>query len=141
MIQRIQTLWLLLAASCAFLLADAPLFEANLANNITTTVIATDNLLLFVLIIAAALLALGSIFLFKKRPLQFKLCILNLFLAVAVLAMVVWKVNDYRSTVTIAKGSYQWGGLLPVAMIVFLLLAARGMYKDEKLVKSLDRLR
>ena len=33
------------------------------------------------------------------------------------------------------------GALLPVLAIVFLILALRGITKDEKLVKSMDRLR
>jgi len=63
-------------------------------------------------------------------------------MTLGVIALEVWKVESYKSsTATITKGTYQWGGLLPVAIIIFLILAARGIYKDEKLVKSLDRLR
>jgi Domain of unknown function (DUF4293) len=141
MIQRIQTIWLLLAAIGGFAMSRAPLFEARLPNNITQTVIASDNLFLFVSITGVALLSLGCIFLFKKRPLQFKLTILAALLTVIIVALEVNKVSGFQSTHTILKGSYRWGSLLPIAIIVFLLLAARGIYKDEKLVKSLDRLR
>lgn len=141
MIQRIQSVWLLMAAIGGFAMSQAPIFEARLPDNITQTVIASDNLFLFALVIATALLSLACVFLFKKRSLQFKLTILTLVLAVIIVALEVRKVSSFESTHTILKGSYRWGGLIPIAMIVFLLMAARGIYKDEKLVKSLDRLR
>lgn len=141
MIQRLQTVWLLLAAACGFTMTKAPLFEANLPNNIIQTVIATDSLFLYALIIATAILALGCIILFKKRSLQFKLTILAFFLCVLIVVLEVLKVSSFQKNQTLVKGSYQWGALLPIIMTVFLLMAARGIYKDEKLVKSLDRLR
>lgn len=141
MIQRMQTIWLLLAAACGFIMSKAPLFEASLANNIVQTVIATDNLFLYAIIIGTAILALGCIFLFKKRPLQFKLTIVAMLLAILIVILEIWKVSSFQAGKTVIKASYQWGALLPIAMMVFLLMAARGIYKDEKLVKSLDRLR
>ncbi len=141
MIQRIQTVWLLLAAIGGFTMSQAPIFEARLPNNVTQTVIASDGLFLFALVVAAALLSLACIFLFKKRSLQFKLTILTMLLAAIIVVLEVRKVSGFQSTHTILKGSYRWGALLPIAMLVFLLMAARGIYKDEKLVKSLDRLR
>lgn len=141
MIQRKQTIWLLLAAVCGFAMARVPIFEALLSTNVTQQVMASDSLLLFAVIIGIACLSLISIVLFKNRALQFKLVIIAIILSVAAVALQVWKVEGYKSSVTITKGTYEWGGLLPIAMIIFLVLAARGIYKDEKLVKSLDRLR
>jgi hypothetical protein len=39
------------------------------------------------------------------------------------------------------NGGYAFGSVLPIFSLVFLILAIRGINKDEKLVKSLDRLR
>jgi hypothetical protein len=141
MIQRIQTVWLVLAATSGFIMTDAPLYKATLPNNIIQTVIASDNLFLFALIIATALLATTSVFLFKKRPTQFKLTIVALLMATSILIGVVWKVNTYKTANNALQSAYQWGALLPIAMIILFLIAARAIYKDEKLVKSLDRLR
>jgi hypothetical protein len=47
----------------------------------------------------------------------------------------------YRQTQKFAEGNYDLTALLVLAIPVFLILAARGINKDEKLVKSLDRLR
>lgn len=141
MIQRKQTLWLLLAAICGFAMAKVSIFEAVLTTKVIQEVMATDSLLLFAVIAGISVLCIICIFLFKNRSLQFKLVILSILLTIGAIALQVWKVEDYRKATALTKGTYQWGGLLPVAMIVFLILAARGIYKDEKLVKSLDRLR
>ncbi|MBS1563288.1 MAG: DUF4293 domain-containing protein [Bacteroidetes bacterium] len=142
MIQRIQSIWLLLAAISGFLIMKAPIFEITLANNTLRSVMATDSLLLFALVIGIASLCVISIFLFKKRPTQFRLCILSIVLAIAAVALEVKNVEDYKSgTPGLLKGTYQPGALLPILMIIFLIMAARAIYKDEKLVKSLDRLR
>jgi hypothetical protein len=143
MIQRIQSVWLLLAAICGFLTTEAAIFKATLqGNGQPYSMMATDSLLLFAVIMGTACLCLIGIFLFKKRPIQFKLSIIGIILSVLALALQVKMVEGYKSTTpTMIKGTYQFGGLLPVLMIIFLILAARAIYKDEKLVKSLDRLR
>jgi hypothetical protein len=51
------------------------------------------------------------------------------------------RVEQFKTDNLIQTGSYQIGALLPILMVVFFFLAARGIYRDEKLVKSMDRLR
>jgi peptidoglycan biosynthesis protein MviN/MurJ (putative lipid II flippase) len=140
MIQRIQSVWLLLAALCGFAFTQVPYFFVNLANNITRKVLATENLLLFALSIALACLAAACIFIFRNRKLQFKLTVTGVLLSIGLIALSVMTYGNYPATDVLAKGWY-WGGLLPIAMTIFFMLAARGIYKDEKLIKSLDRLR
>jgi hypothetical protein len=53
----------------------------------------------------------------------------------------VWQISRFQADNSILKGSYYWGGLLPIAVMVCFILAASAIRKDEKLVKSLDRLR
>jgi hypothetical protein len=143
MIQRIQSVWLLLAAACGFAMSKIPVFEATLSTNVVYNLLATESLLLFAIIMGVACVAVICIFLFKNRPLQFKLVIVSIVLSIAAIAIEVWKVEDYKSinASSITRGTYYWGGLLPIIMIGLLIAAARAIYKDEKLVKSLDRLR
>lgn len=141
MIQRIQTIWLLLAAVCGFLLTRFPLFVGRLANQIVKNLLATESLLLFAVAIGTALLALACIFLFRNRSLQFKLTVTGVILSIGLIALEVWQVESFKTSTTLLKGSYYWGALLPMLMVIFFWLAARGIYKDEKLVKSLNRLR
>ena len=141
MIQRIQSVWFLLAALCGFAMSQVPLFIASYANNVTKNVLATESLLLFALSIATACLAVFCIFLFRNRSLQFKLAVVGVLLSFALVGLEVWQIEQFKATNTLVKGTYYWGGLLPIAMSIFFILAARGVYRDDRLVKSVDRLR
>ncbi|MEO5997162.1 MAG: DUF4293 domain-containing protein [Chitinophagaceae bacterium] len=141
MIQRIQSVWLLIAAVCGIALTQVPIFIGTLSNNMVKNVLATESLLLFAVSICLAGLALFCIFLFKKRTLQFKLSVLGIILSILLIGLEVLLVENFKSANALVKGSYYWGGLFPIAMVIFFILATRGIYKDERLVKSLDRLR
>lgn len=146
MIQRIQSLYLLLAAAAGAAALSFNLWKATLSNNAVTYVNASSNYLLFVLYIIIIALAAVCIFLFKKRKLQFRLTIFNILFGFGALGYqyyVVQQTANKISTggVVIASSSYQLASFLPIVVIILLFLAARGIYKDEKLIKSLDRLR
>jgi cytochrome bd-type quinol oxidase subunit 2 len=146
MIQRIQSLYLLLAAAAGAAALSFDLWRATLSNGVKQSVNASSNYLLFVLYIIIILLALVTIFLFKKRKLQFRLTIFNILFGFGALAYqyyVVQQTADKLSTggITITSASYLPASFLPIVIIILLFLAARGIYKDEKLIKSLDRLR
>jgi FtsH-binding integral membrane protein len=141
MIQRKQTIWLLLAAITGFLITRVPLYAGTLAGETVRRFTATESLLLFAVAIVAALIGLIAVFLFKNRPLQMKLTVLGTIVSIGFIALEVWKIGEFEQSNALLKGSYYWGALLPIAMAVFLILAAIHIRKDEKLVKSLDRLR
>jgi hypothetical protein len=148
MIQRLQTVWLLLAAVFAFLYTRVPIYVTRVAGNVVTKYLPTESLLLFAVSIATALLAAACIFLYKNRPFQFKLSVIGFLLSLGIIALEVWQVGQLKtsnvlqqSPNALVKGSYSWGALLPIAMCVFFWMAAGRIRKDEKLIKSLDRLR
>lgn len=141
MIQRVQTIWLLLAAIAGFLITAVPLYQGTLAGQAVKRFFADQNLLLFAVAIIAALSALTAVFLFKNRSVQMKLVIFGILVSVAFIALEVWQAENFGKSGGILKLSYLWGALLPVAMILFFILAAINIRKDNKLVKSLDRLR
>ena len=136
MIQRIQSIWLLLAAACAFAgfkfsyfsgtkLNDAALYELN----------ATSTVFLMTTTIAVGTLALITIFLYKKRSLQLRLCVLGILLEAVLIFLY------YRETMDFAKGTYSLTSILQSIIVLAFVLAARGINKDSKLVKDSDRLR
>ncbi|KYP15841.1 DUF4293 domain-containing protein [Flavihumibacter sp. CACIAM 22H1] len=141
MIQRIQTIWLALAAICGFAMARIPLFAATLQDGTVRHYLATESLLSFALAIGIAVLSAVAIFLYKNRPTQFKLAVSGALLSAVVIGLQVYSVEGFKTTQNMVQGTYSWGGLLPIAMLIFLFLAARGIRRDEKLIKSLDRLR
>ena len=124
MIQRIQSVWFLLAAVSGFAMTQAPIFIATYANNVTKNLLATDSLFLFALSIATALLAAFCIFLFRNRSLQFKLAIVGVLLSLALVGLQVWKIEQFKTTNALVKGTYYWGGLLPIAWAFLMIWLA-----------------
>ncbi len=141
MIQRVQTIWLALAAGSGFLTTEVPLYSETLAGAVAKQYNITESLLLFANDIIAALLALIAIFLFRNRSTQLKFTGVGIFASVVLIALEVWKISDFKEANGTLKGAYYWGALLPIAMAIFFALAAINIRKDNKLIKSLDRLR
>ncbi len=136
MIQRIQTIYLLLVALVSGLL---PVFFSLWVNAEGSEVYAYEDSLLTIVFLSSAALAVVSIFLFKNRKNQFVINRLNIILNLFLLGFFVYRsLNLSGETVVSEKGI---GMLTPVFSIVFLVLANRAIKKDEDLVKSVDRLR
>lgn len=136
MLQRIQTIYLLLAA----LTSAGLIFVFSIGENPSgEAVFAQDILIVFGLFLASAALSLVTIFLFKNRKLQFVLGRLNIILNLILLGLFVyWSLNISGESNISEKGI---GMLIPIISIVFLVLANKAIKKDEDLVKSVDRLR
>jgi uncharacterized membrane protein YwaF len=141
MIQRIQSVWLALAAICGIAMAKAPLFTSVLTDLSKRSFLAAESILIFALSIGIAAMAIIAICLFKNRQTQYKLAISAAFLALGLIGIQVYYIEDFKKANAIQQGTYQWGGLLPIVMTILLFMAAGAIRKDEKLIKSLDRLR
>lgn len=136
MIQRIQTLYLLLALG----FSAGLIFVFHLwTNSEEVKVYAIDNYMYLGLFLGSALLSLISIFSFKNRKSQFVMGRVNIILNFILLGIFVYQsLNVSGETDVSEKGI---GILLPVFSIVCLVLANKAIKKDEDLVKSVDRLR
>lgn len=142
MIQRVQSLWLIIVALTAFATSRLSIYEGQLPNDGQLPFLLSSNLPLAIAIISIGALALICLFLFKNRKLQFRLSILGMILSIGFLFLEYYIVeNFFRPNNNIQVGTYQLGALLPVVMVIFFFLAARGIYRDQKLIKSMDRLR
>lgn len=139
MIQRIQTLWLALASLAALATLKFSFFSGNKLdlNQVKTfhELTATSNFLLLVLTAGVGVCSLIVIFLYKNRKLQFRLTILALLLSLLNIFLY------YRETLTYSEGNYTITSILTLIIPIFLFFASRGIYKDEKLIRSADRLR
>lgn len=136
MIQRIQSLWLLLASACAFAGLKFPYYSGTNAKGITSYELnGTENFLLMVTSIAVGGLALFIIFLFKRRSLQIKLCALGIFLQALLIFLYYREVNAFET------GTFSLTSVLQMITLLAFVLAARAIGKDNKLVKDSDRLR
>lgn len=135
MIQRIQTIWLLLAATASLLSLKFSFYSGMKDNNVFTQLNGLSVFVLLILSVAVALLALATIFLFKNRKLQTQLSILGFLLQV--IAVVIY----FLETEKFVEGNYALTAILTLTVPVFFILAWMGIRKDEKLIKSMNRLR
>ena len=135
MIQRIQTIWLLLASAFAFLTMKFAFFVgANTLINFGEFN-ATTNMIILVLTSMLGTLCLFTIFVFKQRKLQ---------LWLTILAIVIRGVNIFlyfNSKTGYPNSNLTLTSVFAFLIPIFLILAAKGIYKDHKLLKSMDRLR
>lgn len=139
MIQRIQSIWLLLAAAACFLTLKLSFYSGNVIQadqsrrfeNLT----AMSNIWLMILTFLLGTGILVIIFLFKNRKLQMKLTILAIILSIANIVLFFSQLKRF------VEGSFDLTSPIVFMVPVFLVLAARGIYKDERLIKSLNRLR
>ena len=135
MLQRIQTVYLLLAAICSGGLSQVLSLTA-VGSNIEY---AFDSLEYMILFLASAALSLIAVFLFKTRQTQFVLGRLNIILNLILLGLFIYRLLTLSGeTANSEKGI---GLLLPIVSIVLLVFANKAIKKDEALVKSVDRLR
>jgi len=135
MIQRIQSLWLLLASVAGFLSIKLPFYSGVDKTGNPHILNATDSIPLVILTVAGGLLALISIFLFKQRKIQVRMSVAGIFLQLLILYLYYREINSYQS------GTLALTSLLPGVVIFLLFFAIRAISKDISLVKSSDRLR
>jgi hypothetical protein len=88
------------------------------------------------------LLALYSMFQFKKRTFQIKLGAINAFLMMAYIATATYFIYQGENKMGMdIRGVFKPGYFLPLGAMIFNSLANRYIKKDEDLVKSVDRIR
>lgn len=135
MIQRIQSLWLLLASLAAFMSLRFPFYSGTDKTGQPHILIATDTIPLTIATVAGGLMAFISLFLFKQRKIQVRLSIAGIFIQLIILGLYYLKFKNYQS------GTLALTSLLPGMVIFLLFFAIRAISKDIHLVKSSDRLR
>ncbi len=135
MIQRQQSLWLLLSTLSAFFSYKLPFYAGQLKDGKYEELDGGSNFFLLILTGISLLLSLITIFLYKERRQQLKMAIGGAALALIILIIYFTSIGQYL------KGSISITCLLAFAILAGYIMAARGIWKDEKLVKSLDKLR
>ena len=136
MIQRIQSIWLLVASVVTFLTLKFSFYSGTyLPDNQYHQLNGTENILLMITTIALGVLTLITIFLYKTRIIQLRLCIAGILLDLLLLFLY------YRAIQNFSKGEYAITAALHILIIIALIFAASGINKGEKLIRSSDRLR
>ena len=133
MIQRIQSIWLLLASGAAFSVLRFPFYytptpfalEINGSSQYST----------LISLAFSACLSVITIFLYGNRMLQLKVVLVNFLLSILIGYFI------YMTVVANPGGGFTLTSLALFFIPVFQILAMIKIYQDDKLVKSTDRLR
>jgi uncharacterized membrane protein len=138
MIQRIQTIWLLLASITMALTFKFSFFTGNkilktpIVNQPIEEINGSSNFVGLIFAIAFVAICMVSIFLYKNRKLQMKLVAGCILLSLVNLYLLYSQTNNYT------KGTYSISAILPVFAIGFVISALHSIWKDEKKIKELN---
>ncbi len=144
MLQRIQTIYLIIAILLAGVAAFMVPFWQNANNELVylNSMLQTEDIPLLavpILFMVSALMTFLTIISFKNRTKQIIYNRVNIVINFFLLGIVVYhQLKLPGETFVSEKGI---GVFIPLLMIVFLALANKAIIKDDKLVKSVDRLR
>ena len=143
MIQRIQTIYLLVVAIIMTIPLYIPIAQLFIPNDASynfftygVVLIGENSVLqahywaLLIMNIFTIGVPLVNIFLFKKRFL----------LLIGTMILMWYHIHQFANKMN-AEILYKFSLILPVICIIFMYLAIRGIFKDIKLLKSLDRIR
>ncbi len=139
MIQRVQSLWLLLAAVFAFLTFKLPFYSGTRKDIVPPNIKlkSTSEIALLLLASLVIILCFVALVMFKNRKRQLSITIANIFFSIVLIVVYFLQIQKFDP----GSGTLSLSSLFTLAIPLFLFLAARGIWKDEKLIKSLDRLR
>jgi hypothetical protein len=155
MIQRIQSLFILLAVAACVLLFFIPI--ANYLNDLSyykLYVTGFRNMVpgavgqfstyftvpLMVILVAVIGISLASVLLYKKRILQIRTVAFAILMNL-VFVVVLFFYSDKIYKAILIEPEFTAGTFLPLFSLLFLVLANRFIRKDDKKVRSMDRLR
>ena len=156
MIQRIQSVFLLLLALTMLALLFLPIWQEtvpqtnqaielsafNLTNNAAAQPTSKSSIAIGILAIVSALVALYEIFQFKNRLTQMKLGMLNTLLIAATMGAIIYYSLYVGEEINPAiEGEREPGFYIPVVALLLNALSNRFIRRDEQLVRSVDRLR
>lgn len=155
MIQRIQSVYLLLAIIAASIMFLFPLaefygnsnfvfyiYELQFSDPDPSLVLSPYFLLpLMGAVVLIILLSFISLFSFKNRKRQMVLTKVAMGITLVLLAGYFFGYIGLLENNVGNPPEYHFASFMPAIVFLFLLLANRGILKDEKLIKSMDRLR
>jgi len=144
MLQRIQTVYLLIA----IILSGIVSFFLPFWSNQEMEAVYLDSLFqsgelalmaVPVLFMISGLISIIALFSFKTRTKQIVFNRMNIVINFLLLGIIVYHLLTLPGETLVSKKGI--GVFIPLIVIVFLALANKATIKDEKLVKSVDRLR
>jgi len=154
MIQRIQTVYLLLVALLTASMFFTPFVTFISETEVSQYILTIKGLALtgekssvlfrvwpiVAILIVSLIITLVTIFLYKRRLLQIRLSIVSIFLMAGIIGLTYYYSNSISLQMKV-ESTYGFSFVFPLIAIILDYLAIRSITKDEKLIRSLDRLR
>ncbi|MCC8142958.1 MAG: DUF4293 domain-containing protein [Tannerellaceae bacterium] len=153
MLQRIQTVYLLIIVALTTAMLFLPLANLQMDGAFykldvlgVSTLTSPSELVypvwsLFALVAIIIVVALVSIFLYKKRMLQIRLCVFNALLMLGFYGLVAFLLWNMKSEIVDFAFNLKIALAFPIISLILDYLAIRNIGADEALVRSLNRLR
>ncbi len=145
MIQRIQSIYLALAAIALALLFMIPFATSTEAipNMLQDKVYnIQDSPILIGLTVIGILVSVVAIFLYSNRGLQARISYFSIICSILLPLVAVLLIYNEGTVTTKADKIHDGFGIyIPIISLIFSILAVRSIGKDDQLVKSMDRLR
>jgi hypothetical protein len=150
MLQRIQTVYLLLASICMVvsLLTNLAVFTfgGEIVNFQAMGFYMNEEIIfstwgLFIIGNIAAVLSVLIVFLYKKRMLQIRLASFNLFMILGYYGLIAFYILKRNPEANSVFENVSIGMITPFIAIVLIYLAIRKIGADEALIRSLNRIR
>ncbi len=154
MIQRIQTLYFLIALLLQVYILTGPIveftsdspvnyemsFKGLEVNGDDGAILTEKTIPLMIIGSIIPLLILPALFLFRKRKIQMRLAIFSILLTIGFMCLSAWYIFYYKEKLSLGL-IYSVRTVLPMVSAILLYLGFRGVLKDEVLISSYDRLR
>ncbi len=131
MIQRIQTLFLLGASGLLF-----SMFFSKFASNADIIITYAQYRPFLTFSVITFLISFVSIFLFKNRIMQMRMCIYNMLVLIGYQGWIIYQFFSLKSKMT-----FSITAVFPFIAIILSFLALRYIGRDEALVRSVNSLR
>lgn len=144
MIQRIQSVFLLLSSGAFWTEFALPFATSDVASpGVLSDMVYNiqDSPILLALTVIGGLATLAAIFLFNNRSLQKRLSYVGVVIAILLPLVAFLLIYNERTGEALGVINDGLGIYPPLVALIFAVLAGRAIGKDDKLVKSMDRLR
>lgn len=152
MIQRIQSVYLLVVTILLFVAAFMPVGHFIGADGVSSYAFKPLGVSLpggefqstwglFGILLLSAIIAFCTIFLFRNRMLQIRMTIFGSILLIGYYVAFVVFMFMLKDSLNAVSYQIGWALCLPVVCIILDYLAFRAIYRDEVMVKAADRLR
>jgi phosphoglycerol transferase MdoB-like AlkP superfamily enzyme len=154
MIQRVQTLFLLIVALLSGFMIFYPLSEMVIKTGDMVQFHSYGlqeikqggdtihyNFLLLILILFITIMSFVTLLLYNNRALQMRLCVYNILISFCLIGCIAYFYFSLKHKYDIGANSYTIAVIFPIINIILLFQSFRAIRRDDLLIKSYDRLR